>query len=325
MYDVHFPYGKHNYPELVRAKGVLGQVGHLLSTFRSYSIMYVSTILESFRGKDGQISWRNADVFFGSLALLVMLGGLSAPWVDDILDKYERISGRPVRSMIRERFRRWGGDRLAWAGMHGLPAILGIDITGSLKLGVPLIGAGGIEETIQGAYAGLEQKMGKGAEAFSLGEYYRALEEWSPAFISNSMKAIREASKGATNIDGTPITDPEMNQYKPNVPEAILAGLGFRLEKRAAISEEQRTFRNTEAVMSKKRDALYARYRLAETDEERDAVAEDIQEYNDEANELGNAVPSITNETLNNALKDKFDRRRYLFQLLFSEPSEDVR
>jgi hypothetical protein len=325
MYDVHFPYGKHNYPELVRAKGVLGQIGHLLSTFRSYTIMYVSTILESFRGTDGKVSWRNADVFFGSIALLVLLGGLSAPWVDDILDTYERMTGRPIRSMIRERLRRFGGDRMAWAGMHGLPALLGVDITGSLKIGVPLIGAGGIEETITGAYAGLEQKIGKGAEAWSVDNYYRALEEWSPTFLSNAMKAVREASQGATNLDGTPVTDPEMNQYRPNLPEAVLQGLGFRIERRAEISEEQRTYRNTQDHMAKRRDNLYTKYRMADTDAERDVVSEDISEYNDDANELGNSVPSITNNSLRRAMSDKFDRRRFLFQLLFNEPAEDVR
>src|SRR3972149_3088708 len=149
---------------MVRAKGMLGGAGHLLSTFRSYSIMYVSTIFESFRGADGKVSMKNAEVFFGSIAILMLLGGLTAPWLDDLMDIYERMSGNPIRSKIRDRLRKMGGDALVRMGMHGIPALLGIDITGSLKIGVPFIGSGGVEESITGVYSGLEPSLVKGKE-----------------------------------------------------------------------------------------------------------------------------------------------------------------
>ena len=323
MYDAHFPYGKYNYPELVRAKGLLGQTGHLLSTFRSYTIMYVSTVLDSFRGNDGKVSWKNADVFFGSVAILTMLGGITAPWIDDLMDVYERMTGRPLRSQIRERFRKIGGERMAWAGMHGIPALLGIDITGSLKIGIPFIGAGGIESDIIGAYGGVEQKLGKGLEAFNLGDYYRALEEWSPTFISNALKSIREVRHGATTVDGVKITDPEMNQYKPNAPEAVLQALGFRVERRAGLTEEGRTYTNTMTAIAKQRDAIYAKARLADTDAKWNSLMKDVDDYNDNATKFDGAVPFIRQPNLKRAVEGKLDKKRLIYHLLFNAPEDN--
>ena len=322
MYDVHFPYGKYNYPEMVRAAGLLGQTGHLLSTFRSYSIMYVSTILNAFKGADGRISWKQADVFFGSMAILVALGGMMAPWVDDILDAYERMSGSPVRSNIRKRLNMMGGDTLQAAGMHGIMSVLGIDITGSLKLGVPFLGAGGIEETITGAYSGLEQKGAKGFEAVKLGDYYRALEEFAPAFISNAMKASREYQEGGTTIEGKKVTDASGKQYKPTLPQAVSQALGFRIGERAEISEQMRTYQNTKLAMTNQRNALYAMFRKADTPARRAAVIKEVREYNSDAVKFGGGIPLITMASLRKAIIEKLDKRRLMFDYLFRQDEE---
>jgi hypothetical protein len=42
--------------------------------------------------------------------------------------------------------------------MAGIPALIGIDISGSLKIGVPLAGAGTAQDTINGVYGGLARK-----------------------------------------------------------------------------------------------------------------------------------------------------------------------
>jgi len=324
-YNVHFPYGKHNYPELVRAKGLLGQTGHLLSTFRSYTIMYVATIFESFRGADGKVSMKNCDVFFGSIAILMALGGLSAPWIDDILDLYERMSGNPIRSKIRKKLRETGGEKFSWAGMHGIPALLGIDITGSLRIGIPFLGEGGVEETIVGVYGGMEFQMVKGKEAFDIANYYRAFEEWSPTFVRNAMKSYREYNQGATTIDGKPITDPEGLQFKPTLPEAVLKAIGFRIERRAELSEELRTTKNIQGAFAKERQKIYARYRMAETSEDYKKILPRVVSYNEEAEKLEGAVPYIDSKSIRQAVKNRIDKRRLFFALLMhKEEGEDA-
>ena len=49
-----------------------------------------------------------------------------------------------------------GGDKRV--GLAGIPALMGIDISGSLKTGIPLIGAGTPQDTIYGVYGGMAKK-----------------------------------------------------------------------------------------------------------------------------------------------------------------------
>jgi hypothetical protein len=42
--------------------------------------------------------------------------------------------------------------------MAGIPALMGIDISGSLKMGIPGMGTGTPQDTIYGVYGGLTRK-----------------------------------------------------------------------------------------------------------------------------------------------------------------------
>jgi hypothetical protein len=322
MYDVHFPYGKFNYPEVVRAAGLLGNIGHLLSTFRSYSIMYVTTIVGSFKGANGEISWKNADVFFGSIAILMLMGGMMAPWLDDLLDIYERMSGRPIRTELKTKLRSVGGENLQNAGMHGILSLVGIDITGSLKLGVPFISSGGIEETLLGAYAGLEAKAEKGVQAFKIGDYLRALEEFSPAFVSNLMKGMREYDEGGTTVEGKKVMDSTGKQYKPTLPEAVGQALGFRVGRRADLSETQRTYMNVKQAMAAERNTIYARFRKADSQKERREILEEARDFNKRARQFKGGIVPITMQSIRRAVVEKTDKRRRLFDMLYQTEEE---
>ena len=94
-----------------------------------------------------------------SLAYVVLLAGLPAiPFLDDLLDEWEKFFGTPVRSNMRKTLREAGGPVLEKLGMAGIPALMGIDISGSLKTGIPLIGAGTPQDTIYGVYGGMAKK-----------------------------------------------------------------------------------------------------------------------------------------------------------------------
>ena len=61
-------------------------------------------------------------------------------------------------------------------GMAGIPALMGIDISGSLKTGIPLVGAGTPSDTLYGVYGGLLRKGLNASSAIEREDYLRA---WS--------------------------------------------------------------------------------------------------------------------------------------------------
>ena len=99
------------------------------------------------------------DVLARSLAYVVLMAGVPAiPFLDELLDQLEKFFGKPFRSEMRKAMRDAGGPVLERMGIAGIPALMGIDIAGCLKTGIPLFGAGTPQDTIYGVYGGLFRK-----------------------------------------------------------------------------------------------------------------------------------------------------------------------
>ncbi len=120
--------------------------------------------------------------------------------------------GTPVRSNIRNTLREVGGPILEKLGMAGIRALMEIDISGSLKVGIPLAGSGTPQDTIYGVYGGLARKGINAMSAVEREDYLRAIEFASPAFIEAILKAYRMSETGVTTPGGKVITD---EQGKP--------------------------------------------------------------------------------------------------------------
>jgi hypothetical protein len=147
-----------------------------------------------------------------SLAYVSLFGGVVAlPFLDDLLDVGEKFFGTPVRSNMRKTLRDFGGPVMERMGMAGIPALMGIDISGSLKMGLPFTslagGQGTPADTVYGVYAGLGKKGLNAMSAAEREDYLRALEFASPAFIEAALKAYRMADQGATTARGKVLTD----------------------------------------------------------------------------------------------------------------------
>ena len=98
------------------------------------------------------------DVMGRSLAYLAILGGVPAlPFLDDLMDLWEKFFGMPLRSSMRKTMREIGGPVMEKMGMAGVPALIGIDISGSLKTQVPFVGVTP-SDTVYGVYGGMLQK-----------------------------------------------------------------------------------------------------------------------------------------------------------------------
>jgi hypothetical protein len=161
-----------------------------------------------------------------SLACVSLLGGVVAlPFLDDLLDLWEKFFGTPVRSNMRKTLRDFGGPVLEKMGMAGIPALMGIDISGSLKMGLPFTSLAGAQgtpgDTVYRVYAGLGKKGLNAMSAAEREDYLRALEFASPAFIEAALKAYRTADRGATTARGKVLTDEQGKPIQLGTGEAI--------------------------------------------------------------------------------------------------------
>ena len=67
--------------------------------------------------------------------------------------------GKPFCLEMRKTLREAGGPVPERMGMAGIPALMGIDISGSLKTRIPLVGAGTPSDTLYGVYGGFSVRV----------------------------------------------------------------------------------------------------------------------------------------------------------------------
>jgi hypothetical protein len=299
----HYLMTKANLPSWVAGGDVGAQFLKTAYTFRRFTHNYLLSLHHSFKGEDGKLA---LDVMARSLAYVVLLAGLPAiPFLDDLLDEWEKFFGTPVRSNMRKTLREAGGPVLEKMGMTGIPALLGIDISGSLKIGIPLGGSGTPQDTIYGVYGGLARKSLNAMSAVEREEYLRAAEFASPAFIEAVLKAYRMSDTGATTPRGKVITDEQGKPIRLGARERIAQAAGFRPERLGSISGEHRTMENVQAHFREKRDDLYSRHRLARTPEEKRRVIRDTQKFNMEARKYRGVITPITASSMGQAAQQK--------------------
>ncbi len=81
--------------------------------------------------------------------------------LDDLLDPGEKFFGTPVRSNMKKALRDFGGLVMEKMGMAGIPALMGIDISGSLKMGFPFTSVGGRRGCRPTRFTGFMQASGR--------------------------------------------------------------------------------------------------------------------------------------------------------------------
>lgn len=205
VYKTHYLMTKANLPSITAGGDIGAQFLKTAYTFRRFTHNYLLSLHHSFKGEDGKLA---LDVLARSLAYVVILAGIPAiPFLDDLLDEMEKFFGRPFRSEMRKTLRDAGGPVLEKMGMAGVPALMGINISGSLKIGIPLIGSGTPQDTVYGVYGGMARKALNSMSAVEREDYLRALEFASPVFIEAALKALRMTEKGVTTPRGKIITD----------------------------------------------------------------------------------------------------------------------
>ena len=249
-------------------EGVTGMAFRTGITFRSFLWNYVSSMVNAAR-KDRVNGKRHLGVIGRSWAYSVLYGGIGVYLLDDALDILEQITGIPFRRNMKSALKRTGGKMLETFGHAGIPGLLGGDISGSLKIGIPqpipyLVGAGGsFANELIGVWSGLINKGQRAIDKLMDGEYLRALENSSPMFIENALKGYRLAKWGDTDKLEKTRFDSGGEPMKLNPVEGLAQGVGFRPERMSEESARRREINNQKAYGKRQHDNLMERYRLA--------------------------------------------------------------
>ena len=301
VFDVHFLYGKENQAIIASGGTPFSNVLRTSLTFRNYTFNYLNAM-------KNHIGDRNFMLVGRSMAYMALLGGLSSlPFLEDFLDMWERFTGIPIRKKIQQELKGVGGDVLAVVGTQGLPALIGVDLSGSLRIHLPdpTNPARLFEESVFGVYEGLAVKAKDSFQSILDGEPLRALEQAAPIFIEKPLKAWRVSRDGrVTTKTGKTIFTGRGRPLKITTPEAIIQSIGFRPSKLAFESGKFRQFTNIEANFRNRRTRLFRKFRFAKTSAEKRNVITAIKEYNESARKQRGAVPLITSQSLRRAKKE---------------------
>jgi hypothetical protein len=305
IFNVHFLYGKLNAPSGARGGTPGAAILRTSLTFRNYTFNFIHAM-------KGLLNERDFSTVAKAMTYMALLGGASAlPFLDGFLDMLERITGISWRKNVKKEIEDAGGEILANVAIQGLPALIGADIGGSLRIHFPDVTnpAKLIEESVFGVYAGLGLKAVNSIKAASTGQIVRAFEIASPTFLERPMKAYRQSQSGLTTTRGKVIQDPTGKPIVPSAGENIATALGFRPSRLARMSDHYRQFGNIKKFYQDWRGDIYTKFKLQKTFEGRQKVIQEVMEYNREAQKQKGAVVMITTTQLKNSLKQRVDKR----------------
>jgi len=278
----HFAYGKENLPRIATGGDIASVSARTLLTFRSFNHNYIQSI---FGSKD----WKT---MAHSLAYVAIFGGMMGlPFVKDLFDLLEKLTGKSYTKSAREVMRKYGGKTLETFGMQGLPALAGANISGSMAMGIPLVGETPTD-TVTGVMGGMYEKAKKGIQFAGKGEWYKSAESFLPEMVANPMKAMRMSDIGkeylgtpgfATTSSGKPIFDENGKPLKMSTGDVIAKSMGINPSGYSMKNEAQRSASNIEEYFSDWETSIYETYRAGRINHDSKAISKalrQIREYN---------------------------------------------
>lgn len=288
--DVHWLYGKANLPEFARGESpVTRSVGRAAYTFIPWGHNYLLSLKEGWQreGTKGKIA------SLESLAWMWLLAGpLAIPFLGDLMDLAEKIYHRPLRKDAINFLKDKTGTMSSFF-THGLAGLMGTDISGSMKIGLPgyslLSGKDtDIGENLFGVFTSIGKGLGRGAKLMSEGDISRAIEEMSPTFLKNPQTAIREYTQGRSTWKGKPIFDlsgEKTKQDRITLREAITKATGFNPQRRGESNLKYQSYANMSRMTQDKADKLadrFVKYHLDKDSEGKKGVINDLRNFNKE-------------------------------------------
>lgn len=238
IYTTHGDYSGFNAPRITRTT-----LGRLATQFRKFQLIQLSLMTrlfhDAFAGADKQtrqIGRRALMYTIGHTAVMggamglpgfALLGGILASLMgdDDEPDDPELAMRRAI-----------GNDALADLLVKGVPAALGVDVSGKLGMGQMLsvlpytditLSRKGVYEVagtlLTGPFGGLLAKSADGLSYMGQGDYYKGIEQMLPTGLSNVLKGARVATEGVTSRTG----DITLNADEISFLDGFMVALGL--------------------------------------------------------------------------------------------------
>lgn len=312
----HGVYGKATLPSAALGKHPFAKFIQLLYTFQKFPHNYLQMLYDvGFKKK-------NIKGFMFGLMSPIILGGAAVwPFKDlwfGIMRGILRLLGIPVdpEKWFWDKFRNMFGKSLEKVARHGLFGLAGLDISGSLAIGV------GVPKNVEemfGVASGLASDISLTGKYLSTGQYLRATEKIVPTAFGNVIRAIREMNTGVVDTKGRRIWD---DQGKPMVPGTAATAarvIGFRTATQAVMQERTWEAKREMASFRARRDKIYEEYRSYLVEPERDPkelqnIKDKIYKYNAAVKQYskGGIIPFITRESMLTQVKSVYRPKKNL-------------
>ncbi len=318
--DSHFTYGKSNLPSLFRGS-TAGKLARSAYTFRTFPHQYINLLSHLNRTDKKAVA--------KALGSIVAVGGASSIPLAKTFESVAQRLGYQPRQYLQDKIKEYGLEFMGDEIIFGLPALLDIDLSGSIGMEMPgqhqissddpraMILEGAVD--VLGVPFSYVDDTIKSTEYLYNGDVYRALENSpvTPTVISNAMQAKRIATEGQTTRSGKAVLTDEGVQAKYTTPQAIKKGVfGFQSVE---ASKEYQKFRSRQAAQKhwdRQKSTLLTKYRTMLNrhgfgSKQADSVMGEIEKYNASVPVYGSP---ITAETLMERLADKMTRKELLLR-----------
>ena len=224
IYTTHGDYSSFNAPRITRQV-----LGRLATQFRKFQLIQISLIArlynDAFRSEDADTRAIGKRALAYTLGHTAVMGGIMGlPGFAAIAALYGMLFGdedEPDTPELALR-RAIGDDSLADLLVKGVPAALGVDVSGKLGMGQMLsilpytdvkftrkdLPAAGYA-LLTGPFGGLTLKGADAVNYMGSGDYQKGLEQLLPSGLGNVLKAQRYATEGITTRAGDVVMKPE--------------------------------------------------------------------------------------------------------------------
>jgi len=302
----HASYGKANMPEWAMGESVAHKFGGLLYMYGNFGHNYLQLLYDLGAKK------HNAMAFTWAMAApLVLAGGAAWPFKDEFL--------LIINGMLRALGIREGADKFVWDqtrkylgkeaetfGRRGITGLSGVDISGSLGIGLGLpTGLIGL----MGAFGGVLEDMAKAGHFFATGQTGRGFEKFLPTVASNVIRAYREHEEGVTTEKGRRVWTEEGKPMKLTGAETTARALGFKSSRQSVMQERRNEEFRIEDQFTNKRNAIYeaarAYYSGAPDSKRFTRIMTQVAEYNRSVRQQGleGIIPLIKGSSLRQQAK----------------------
>uniref|UniRef100_A0A6M3KQ94 Putative methyltransferase n=1 Tax=viral metagenome TaxID=1070528 RepID=A0A6M3KQ94_9ZZZZ len=287
-------YGRETLPSVAWGRSGLAKGAQMAYVYQKFAHNYLQML------NDLGFKKHNYKAFFYTLLAPTVISGLTAfplanvtiiPLIGLILTLAGlKDEDEDTKKWIWDVTRKHLGRGAEAAGRYGVMGALGMDISGSLSIGV------GIPRDAwewAGPIGGFAKDFTEAGKQIGKGNYARSLESVMPAGLANVVKAYRESEEGVTTRKGFRVWDERGKPFTPTAAETAMRVAGFRSSRQAVVTEQLHEAKQQAAGFAEKRNSIYERYRAylarpesKRTEKEHREIREAVRDYNKQRRDL---------------------------------------